>query len=61
VATWKRLSCSDGQVAYVNIEQIAYMRCFDNYTRLTFAITKSDVEVTETPEQIMETPRIGSS
>jgi hypothetical protein len=38
MATWKRLTSTDRQETYVNIEQIAYMQRDEGHTAVIFAV-----------------------
>ena len=58
MATWKRLTSTDRQETYVNVEQIAYMQRDEGHTVVIFAVATIDgvcsVKVTETPNQILD-------
>jgi hypothetical protein len=65
MATWKRLTSTDRQETYVNIEQIAYMRRDEGHTAVIFAVATIDgvcsVNVAETPNQILDAPPLRSA
>jgi hypothetical protein len=58
MATWKRLTSTDRQETYVNVEKIAYMQRDEGHTVVIFAVATIDgvrlVKVTETPNQILD-------
>jgi hypothetical protein len=51
MATWKRLTSSDGVEFDVNMEQVAYIRRYGEHTNLYF-VGGIVVSVKETPDRI---------
>jgi hypothetical protein len=56
MAHWKRLTSSDGSKVDVNLDNVAYIQRYGDYTTVTFSAGRGDgtisVTVKETPDEI---------